>query len=47
MVFNFVFFDLLIIHKLLWQKIEIPIKKIQGKFTFVKINEKNMCFGEK
>ena len=24
----------------MWQKIEIPIKKIQGKFTFVKINEK-------
>ena len=28
-------------------EIEIPIKDMQGKFTFVKINEKDMCFGEK
>ena len=46
-IFNFAFFDFVIVHKLFWQKIEIPIKDMQGKFTFVKINEKNMCFGEK
>ena len=45
-IFNFAFFDFVIVHKLFWQKIEIPIKNMQGKFTFVKINEKNMCFGE-
>ena len=47
MGFNFAFFDFVIVHKLFWQKIEILIKDMQGKFTFVKINEKNMCFGEK
>ena len=46
-IFNFAFFDFVIVYKLFWQKIEIPIKDMQGKFTFVKINEKNMCFGEK
>ena len=39
-IFNFAFFDFVIVHKLFWQKIEIPIKNMQGKFTFVKINEK-------
>ena len=46
-IFNFAFFDFVIVHKLFWQKIEILIKDMQGKFTLVKINEKNMCFGEK
>ena len=46
-IFNFAFFDFVIVHKLFWQKIEIPIKNMQGKFTFVKINEKNMYFGGK
>ena len=39
-VFDFAFFDFVIVHKLFWQKIEIPIKDMQGKFTFFKINEK-------
>ena len=39
-IFNFAFFDFVIVYKLFWQKIEIPIKDMQGKFTFVKINEK-------
>ena len=46
-IFNFAFFDFVIVYKFFWKKIEIPIKDMQGKFTFVKINEKNMCFREK
>ena len=46
-VFNFAFFDFVITHKLFWQKIEISIKNMQGKFTFVKINEKICVLAKK
>ena len=46
-VFNLAFFDFVITHKIFWQKIEIPIKNMQGKFTFVKINEKICVLAKK
>ena len=46
-IFNFAFFLFCDSLQTFLAEIEIPIKDMQGKFIFVKIIEKNMCFGEK